>query len=107
MSDLTESIDILDLAAEAFDSALQDSLSQCAEQLRSSGEEPIRTFYLNHPEHQELRVYGVQGPTQHAVFSAVLGWAPREASFVMHMTPVSLRSGVLEEEDADAAGAEG
>lgn len=97
MSEPNEIPDLIDIAAEAFDTRLQEGIARCHTLLdEHETETERRIFFLQHPEKVAVRLYGVQAGERHAVFAAALGFVPDNASFQMYVGDPEVREGSLD-----------
>lgn len=101
--DATPEKDLVDIAAEALDTKLQEMILVCNAQLDEAGDtsEDRKVFFLQHPESPtNVRLFGVQGENQHAVFSAVLGFVPEKPNLQIYVGDPQLREGTVEERES-------
>lgn len=97
MSEVNDAPDLIDIAAEAFDTRLQAGVARCHALLDEvDTETERRIFFLQHPEKPTVRLYGVHAGERHAVFAAALGFVPDTASFQMYVGEPEVREGNLD-----------
>jgi hypothetical protein len=94
--DNEQPMELIDIARQAFDGLIRDAIARCAIALDDAGDSgERRSFYVDHGEARNWRLYGVSGGDHHAVLSVAIGWSADSSTFEMECGEIELRPGSL------------